>query len=185
MQSQQLTYTSHGQPLCRHLLPLQSIEGGEVDADLPATSPVPSKAAAPLTTRRGGRLQIGTVAGTKSEKVAAFSRNLHAAFPNDEAALKRPFLAIRNAGLRWRRAIEIESNDWAIYGRVRRAPLCFSSEPANRIRHARLTETSLPRIRLRPAISCRKPTPVHLALRSSIDLCFLCYRLERAEQNPS
>jgi hypothetical protein len=40
------------------------------------------------------------VAGTKSEKVAAFSWNLHAAFPNDEAALKRLFLAIRNAGLR-------------------------------------------------------------------------------------
>jgi hypothetical protein len=106
-------------------------------------------------------------------------------FPNDEAALTRLFLAIRNAGLRWRRAIEMESHDRAIYGRVRRAPLCFSSEPANRIRHARLTETSLPRIRLRPVISCRKPTPVRLALRSSIDLCFLCYRLEGAEQNPS
>ena len=38
----------------------------------------PSKAAALLTTRRGGRLQIGTVAGIKSEKVAAFSWNLHA-----------------------------------------------------------------------------------------------------------
>jgi putative transposase len=27
-------------------------------------------------------------------------------FPTDEAAIKLPFLAIRNAGTRWRRAIE-------------------------------------------------------------------------------
>jgi hypothetical protein len=32
----------------------------------------------PLSNRNRGRLQIGTVAGIKSEKVAAFSWNLHA-----------------------------------------------------------------------------------------------------------
>ena len=50
-----------------------------VDADPRATSPAPSEAAASLTARGGGRLQIGTVAALKSEKTAAFGWNLHAA----------------------------------------------------------------------------------------------------------
>jgi putative transposase len=33
-------------------------------------------------------------------------------FPNDEAALKLLYLAIRNAGMRWRRAIEW-TKEWA------------------------------------------------------------------------
>jgi hypothetical protein len=90
MQPQQLTYTSHGQPLCWHLLRDRG-RGREVDADPQATTTAPSKAANlafgeaacfkperwPLSNRNGGRLQIGTAAAFKSGKPAAFSWNLH------------------------------------------------------------------------------------------------------------
>src|SRR5271165_2468557 len=45
------------------------------DADPRVTSPVPSKAPTALAYRRGGRLQIGTVAAFKSESWPASNRN--------------------------------------------------------------------------------------------------------------
>ena len=84
MQSQQLAYPSHGQPLCWHLLPPPVDRGSRraVDADPRGTSPVPSKAATtlayparwPASYRNGGRFQIGIVAAFKSERWPPSSR---------------------------------------------------------------------------------------------------------------
>jgi hypothetical protein len=68
MQSQQLTYTSHGQPLCWHLLPLHSVEG--VDA----RSMLTRGRRRPLRSEPQPTSPPGEAAGFKSERWPASSR---------------------------------------------------------------------------------------------------------------